>query len=128
TIGYSDTLSAYPYDWRQTLESVAQGLFEYISAQWDEDDQRVSFVTMGEGGLIVAKVIDLHPELAEKISAWVSVGTPYLGRLSALTDTVTGHGFDYLLSQTPSAIEERDTDVVLPANTQVWICMYTTGT
>lgn len=80
-----------PYDWRQSLEVMADTVAHTINASIKDDDGApLVLIAHSMGGLVARCVLERHPDLASKTSDLVMLGTPNLGSAEAFKHSLGG--------------------------------------
>ena len=117
---------AFPYDWRQPLETTEDRLAAYIDeviartrltrhyardAGWKKRPL-VNLVGHSMGGLVIAGLLARRPELSAKIGRVATIGTPYRGSIEAVTKLCMGVS---TLGADSSSAREREAARMTPA-------------
>jgi len=114
----------FPYDWRQTIQSTADQLVDYVEEVIDRTallrhysgysetpgGPRVDLVGHSMGGLVIADYLARHG--ARRVRKVATLGTPYEGSLEAVVKLATGLG---TLSEGAPAEREREAARSTPA-------------
>lgn len=70
----------FPYDWRKSIESIAQDLKSKIdSLAPTGSGKKIDVVAHSQGGLVIKYLLYTQPEYRAKIGKLIFVGTPHLG-------------------------------------------------
>ena len=87
------TLFAFPYDWRQPLDSrnLIDSLYTKLEVIHKHTGQKVHVITPGTGGLLFFTLLKCSTEnVYQHVSRWLSLATPFQGSAELLRSALEG--------------------------------------
>jgi pimeloyl-ACP methyl ester carboxylesterase len=104
-----NNFAAVGWDWRRAVDDikVQNDLIGAIDRLAREHASKVVVICHSTGGLVVRRLLEMHPEVAGQIEQILSFGIPWAGTLKAVRYLARGESFGFLAAKL-SASEVRE--------------------